>query len=642
MSFFKKIFIKITSWSSFLFRKEKKTSPNSVNKEKGKIKKKFTEQIEVTAEIIRKIVKDQIEEKKEVVRKIDSRTSRVSELSQVQKELIKKKHAIQNKKYKKVSVFNIEKLAYQLELLETNLQLQKAKVYKPQLVSSESILNLKKELNKSKQSDKNIVNILQENRISIKNLRDNDKVFIIKKRDDISQFSLIELFQESERKKEIERIELQKKEEKRIQNLQFDKAIKKAKNLIKTYDFDLAEKELKNALTINHLRRKIVNNLKDEILRLKLHFEKQKAEFNKVFERASVQMVNKDYQNALKNYNQCKLYDINIEEVNEKIKTIRTRIQYEKKQEENFLKEKEVFIIEINNKNFIKANRTLARITENFEGEEIEIKYLQNLFEESKANHKKLKKKYQQNLEKAEDFYLNNDLINSIRVFKDCLNFEIDNEFCEKRIREIIHKQDLEVKKQKLLKKKAKEEKLSLAELEKYKEEKEEILSFLRSKGITCFYHFTDESNISSIKLNGGLYSWLFCEENNIEINKPGGDHTSRDLDVRYNLENFVRLSFAKEHPMQHVALRDGRLRSIRNLEIDIETATFKSTLFSNMNATKNGHTVDNDLSFLKNEIKFDIIKQLHYYNLSPEDKPFYQAEIMVEEHIESKYLTNL
>jgi hypothetical protein len=237
---------------------------------------------------------------------------------------------------------------------------------------------------------------------------------------------------------------------------------------------------------------------------------------------------------------------------------------------------------------------------------------------------------------------LNNDLINSIRVFKDCLNLEIDNEFCEKRIREIIHKQDLEVKKQKLLQNKTKEEKLRLAELEKYNEEKEEILSFLRGKGITYFYHFTDESNINSIKLNGGLYSWLFCEENNIEINKPGGDDISRSLDERHDLENFVRLSFVKEHPMKHVALRDGRLRSIRNLEIDIETATFKSTLFSNMNATKNGHKVGDGLSFLRNEIKFDVIKQLHYYNVSLEDKPFYQAEVMVEKHIESKYITNL
>lgn len=625
MGFLKEIFIKITNWSSFLFRNEETTSPSSVIKQKAKINK---------------IHKDQIEVRKEVIRKIDKTKSRISELSKVQEKLIKQKYSIQNKKNKNLSVFNQEKLFHQLELLETNLQLQRTKVFTPQLISSESILNLKKGLNKNKYSYKNVGNILQENRIIIKGLRDSDKVSIIKKRDDISKYSLIELFKESERKKEIERLELQKKEEKRVQNLKFDKSIKKAKNLIKTYDLDSAEKELKNALSINHLRRKVVNDLKDEILRLKRHFEKQKTEFDLVFERADIQLLKKDYHNALKNFNQCKLYDLNIEEVNKKIKLTREYIQYQKTQKENFLVEKEIFIVEINNKNFIKANKTLARIIEKFDNKEIEN--LQNIFDESKALHQKLKKEYKQNIEKAETFYLNSDLINSIIVFKDCLSLDIDNEFCEKRIKEIKHKQNLKVKKQILLQKKTEEENQRLAELEKYKEGKKEILSFLRSKGITCFYHFTDESNINSIKLNGGLYSWSFCKNNDIEINKPGGDHTSRDLDVRYNLENFARLSFAKEHPMQYVALRGGRLRSIKNLEIDIEIATFKSTLFSNMNATKNGHTVGDDLSFLKNEIKFDVIKQLHYYNLTQEDKPFYQAEVMVEEHIESKYITNL
>ncbi|MEL0649901.1 DarT ssDNA thymidine ADP-ribosyltransferase family protein [Algibacter sp. TI.3.09] len=639
MNFFKEIFLKITSWSSFLFRKGKKTSSNAVSKEK---EKKFTRQIEVTEEIISEIVKDQIEERKEVIRKIDSTASRVSELSQVQEALIKKKHSIQNNNRKSISVFNQEELAYQLELLETNLQLQKKKVYTPQSVSTKSLINIKKELITNKHAGKAVVKVLQENRIIIKELRDSDKVSIIKKRNDISKYSLIELFKESERKKEIERLELQKKEEKRIQNLKFDKSIKRAKILIGNYDFDSAEKELKYALSINHLRRKVVNDLKDEILRLKIHFEKQKAEFNKVFERASVQMLNKDYQNALKNFNQCKLYDINIEEINEKIKEIRAHIQYEKKQEENFLVEKEIFIVEINNKNFIKANRTLVRIIEGFDSKEIEIKNLQDLFDKSKSKHKKVKKKYKQNVEKAENFYLNNDLINCIRIFKDCLSLDIDNEFCEKRIREIKHKQDLEEKKQKLLQKKAKEEKIRLTELEKYKEEKEGILSFLRSKGITCFYHFTDESNISSIRLNGGLYSWSYCEENGIEISNPGGDYTSRSLDERYSLENFVRLSFVKEHPMKYVASRDGRIRSPKILTIDIETATFKNTLFSNMNATSNGHLEGDDLSFLRNEIKFYVVKQPNQFNLSVEEKPFYQAEIMVEEHIETKYIKNL
>ena len=103
-----------------------------------------------------------------------------------------------------------------------------------------------------------------------------------------------------------------------------------------------------------------------------------------------------------------------------------------------------------------------------------------------------------------------------------------------------------------------------------------------------------------------------------------------------------MRLSFVKEHPMKYFAKKDGRIRSPKILTIDIETATFKKTLFSNMNATTNGHLEGDDLSFLRNEIKFHVVKQPNQFNLSVEEKPFYQAEIMVEEHIESKYITNL
>ena len=70
-------------------------------------------------EIIDKILKIQIEEREEIIRKIDGTSSRVSELSHAQEALIKEKYNIQNKKHQNLSVFNIQKLAYQLELLET-------------------------------------------------------------------------------------------------------------------------------------------------------------------------------------------------------------------------------------------------------------------------------------------------------------------------------------------------------------------------------------------------------------------------------------------------------------------------------------------------------------------------------------------
>ncbi|MBQ9510076.1 MAG: hypothetical protein IJR53_11745 [Bacteroidales bacterium] len=43
-------------------------------------------------------------------------------------------------------------------------------------------------------------------------------------------------------------------------------------------------------------------------------------------------------------------------------------------------------------------------------------------------------------------------------------------------------------------------------------------LTILHDNGITCLYHFTDERNLQSIKEQGGLLSWAYCENNGIKI----------------------------------------------------------------------------------------------------------------------------
>lgn len=70
--------------------------------------------------------------------------------------------------------------------------------------------------------------------------------------------------------------------------------------------------------------------------------------------------------------------------------------------------------------------------------------------------------------------------------------------------------------------------------------------------GISYLYHFTDISNIKSIKEHGGLLSWHYCEQHNIEIPLAGGDMDSRDLDRHHGLEDYVRLSFCNDHPMAY------------------------------------------------------------------------------------------
>ena len=166
-------------------------------------------------------------------------------------------------------------------------------------------------------------------------------------------------------------------------------------------------------------------------------------------------------------------------------------------------------------------------------------------------------------------------------------------------------------------------------------------MDYLLDHRVTKLYHFTDRSNLQSIKQNGGLYSWHYLLNNNIAINRPGGDNLSRMLDSRHGLQNFVRTSFCKDHPMLYIAKKDDRIDNAVILEIDPIVVTLYDTMFSNENATKNGHLKGATFEDLE-RIDIGICKQPKYYNLSDEDKSYYQAEVMVLEFIPAKYILNL
>ncbi|MGK0291481.1 MAG: hypothetical protein ACI86H_002949, partial [bacterium] len=179
-------------------------------------------------------------------------------------------------------------------------------------------------------------------------------------------------------------------------------------------------------------------------------------------------------------------------------------------------------------------------------------------------------------------------------------------------------------------------------EAEKYKSEKEEILQSLRSEGFNQLYHFTDSRNIPMIKARGGLYSWKACEELKINIPNPGGGSLSRDLDRRYGLENYVRFSFHKHNPMLYIACRDGRINKEEWLDIDLEVAAFRETQYSDMNATKNEHQVGNNLNFLEQNVRYDLLRKRNQFEIDESQQKYYQAEVMVKRHVPLKYIKNL
>lgn len=173
----------------------------------------------------------------------------------------------------------------------------------------------------------------------------------------------------------------------------------------------------------------------------------------------------------------------------------------------------------------------------------------------------------------------------------------------------------------------------------KLKKNWEDFKKVVISNGIVNLYHFTDYENWASIKKHGGLYSWDYCDRNIIQIKRPGGGQLSRDLDMRYNLENYVRLSFQQDPPLLYTLKKNGLIKNPISLIIDSSVIYWENTKFSDENATSNDALIGSDLADFE-EIHFE--KAMKSYNPlqdDVDDKPFFQAEVLVKEHIPIKYI---
>lgn len=160
----------------------------------------------------------------------------------------------------------------------------------------------------------------------------------------------------------------------------------------------------------------------------------------------------------------------------------------------------------------------------------------------------------------------------------------------------------------------------------------------LQQNGITAFYHFTDTSNLKSIKDNNGLYSWHYADSSGIIITFPGGDTLSRDLDKRYGLQDYVRVSFCTDHPMQFRLEQRGR--SLVLLKVDVEVAYFENTIFCNINATDSNHEKGQNIEDLE-RIRFSATKRT-FVSREDSDFKYHQAEVLVKTWIPLEYITNI
>ncbi len=168
-----------------------------------------------------------------------------------------------------------------------------------------------------------------------------------------------------------------------------------------------------------------------------------------------------------------------------------------------------------------------------------------------------------------------------------------------------------------------------------------EYQEILERHGIKKLYHFTDRDNLESIIRNGGLYSWADCQSKSIDVKKLGGSDMSHQLDLRDGLENYARVSFVTQHPMMYVAMNDGRISNPVILEIDPQVIWWKGTRYADRNATKTGANIGEEVSDFE-AIHFNAIKARKHFDLDPDEQPFFQAEVLVKNHIPLKYITNI
>ncbi len=94
----------------------------------------------------------------------------------------------------------------------------------------------------------------------------------------------------------------------------------------------------------------------------------------------------------------------------------------------------------------------------------------------------------------------------------------------------------------------------------------DELVGWLKKNNL-FFYHFTDTRNVPSIQQNG-LLSMRELRRRGMVVPAPGGNDWSFDADIRSGMDRYVHLCFRKQHPMEYLAKRDGRIEVSRFLKI--------------------------------------------------------------------------
>lgn len=119
-------------------------------------------------------------------------------------------------------------------------------------------------------------------------------------------------------------------------------------------------------------------------------------------------------------------------------------------------------------------------------------------------------------------------------------------------------------------------------------------------------WHFTDRSNIDSIK-KYGLLSLDEIEKRKIIVSCYGGNDWSHDADKQNGMDHYVHLCFLAEHPMLYQAQQSGKITDPVWLGIDSSILLSDKVLFTNEVANKSGVKPFNASQAINN-IDFEVL----------------------------------
>lgn len=180
--------------------------------------------------------------------------------------------------------------------------------------------------------------------------------------------------------------------------------------------------------------------------------------------------------------------------------------------------------------------------------------------------------------------------------------------------------------------------------LAKEKEEITRIKKLFTSKGIHCFYHFTDVDNLPLIR----TYGILSCKEllrREIKPPKPGGNNWSREADEIKGLDEYVHLCFKDQHPMEYIARNDGRIDNTRFLKISLDVLYCGGVMGSKDVANKASAEVL-PIGLAVNEFDLDVLFEdiVDFHN--PDQRNRYneakKSEILIPSSIPPHLIENL